>query len=122
MKRFVVVALSALLFVPSLVFAASAADGVWTGAIDASHAQPIEFHLTTVDSKLTGSIIIAPTELSIQDGTFVGASLTFTTVPAGDTSRPKTTWVGTLSGDTITFSRVVDGDNVAQEFTVTRKP
>lgn len=122
MKRFVGVVLSALLLVPSLVFAASAADGVWTGAIDAAGTQPIEFYLTTVDGKLTGSIITAPTELSIQDGTFAGASLTFTTSPNGDAQAAKTSWVGTLVGDTIAFARATEGEGVTQEFTVTRKP
>lgn len=123
MKRFVGAVLSSLLVASTLVAAGADPNGVWTGSVDAGgSAQPVEMHLTSVDGTLSGSIITAPNEVSIQQGTFAGASLTFTTTPAGEPDGPKTNWVGTLVGDTITFSRATEGDNVTQEIVVTRKP
>ena len=122
MKSFPYIA-SLVLVSSVVVFADSPVDGGWTGTVTNGDAtQKIMLSLRTDDTKLTGSIIGDGTgETSIQDGTFIGAQLEFSTEQRDGENVLKINCKGLLAGNSITFTCKTDPETVTQEFTVTRK-
>ena len=61
-------------------------------------------------------------EMPIEEGTISGSTLKFKTKQQGRGGQMTLSWTGTLKGDEIAFSRVVEGgQGQAQEFVVKRQ-
>ena len=111
-----------LLIAPAVLTAGSAADGTWSGEIGTDAAkQTITFVMKTDDVRLSGSIIAGGAELSIQDGTFIGSTLSFSSVQRSGGNERHIRCLGTLTSDAIAFSCTADGKTDLQEFVVTRQ-
>jgi len=118
---FLVIGLFAL---ASSVVAQNAADGKWAGEVQGGRGpQQITVNLKADGGTLTGSIVGGRGgEVAIKEGTIAGATLKFKSTQQGRGGEVTMSWSGTLKGDEIAFSRMVEGgQGQAQEFTLKRQ-
>ncbi len=106
------------------VFSAAAADvtGKYTAEVPGRGGNTMTqtFNLVADGSKLTGTVTSARGEQTISDGKVDGDKVSFVTVVKFQEQEMKITYSGTVTGDTIKFSRMREGADQAQEFTATK--
>jgi hypothetical protein len=108
----------------SLVGAQNAVDGKWAGEVQGGRGpQQITVNLKADGGMLTGSIVGGRGgEVAIKEGTISGTTLKFKSTQQGRNGEVTMSWSGTLKGDEIAFSRMVEGgQGQAQEFTLKRQ-
>jgi hypothetical protein len=108
----------------SLVVAQNAVDGKWAGEVQGGRGpQQITVNLKADGGTLTGSIVGGRGgEVAIKEGTISGTTLKFKSMQQGRNGEVTMSWSGTLKGDEIAFSRMVEGgQGQAQEFTLKRQ-
>jgi hypothetical protein len=108
----------------SLLVAQNAVDGKWAGEVQGGRGpQQITVNLKADGGTLTGSIVGGRGgEVAIKEGTISGATLKFKSTQQGRNGEVTMSWSGTLKGDEIAFSRMVEGgQGQAQEFTLKRQ-
>ena len=108
----------------SLVVAQNAVDGKWAGEVQGGRGpQQITVNLKADGGTLTGSIVGGRGgEVAIKEGTISGTTLKFKSTQQGRNGEVTMSWSGTLKGDEIAFSRMVEGgQGQAQEFTLKRQ-
>jgi hypothetical protein len=115
-----------LVALSSFVIAQSSVDGTWTGEVQGGRGpQTVTLTLKADGDKLTGSVGGGRGgPVTIEDGTIKGANLKFNTKQAGRGGGEPVTlnWTGTVKGDTIAFSRMVEGGQAKPvEFTLTKQ-
>ena len=116
--------LSVLALLTASVFSLAAADvsGKWTAEMPGRDGATTTstFDLKADGSKVTGTMTNPRGEQTITDGKVEGDSVTFTVVmKMGDNER-KLMFSGVMSGDTIKFTRSMEGNDRKQEFTAKR--
>ena len=116
--------LSVLALLTASVFSLAAADvsGKWTAEMPGRDGATTTstFDLKADGSKLTGIMTNPRGEQTITDGKVEGENVTFTVVmKMGDNER-KLMFSGVMSGDTIKFTRTMEGNDRKQEFTAKR--
>lgn len=119
--KFFAPALVLSLMLSASLSAQASIQGDWSGNLAAD--QVVHLALTVQDGALTGSVIVpGGVEFSIEDGIQAGTQVQFkTTDRSGETARVHL-WVGTVNGNTITFSVAPeDGATPAQDVVVTRR-
>jgi hypothetical protein len=108
----------------SLAVAQSSVDGKWAGEVQGGRGpQQITVTLKADGGTLTGSIAGGRGgEVAIKEGTISGNALKFKSTQQGRGGEVTMSWSGTLKGDEIAFSRMVEGgQGQAQEFTLKRQ-
>ena len=75
------------------------------------------FNLKAEGDTLTGTVVTPRGEVPITDGKVSGDTLSFTTVMKFQDREMKMNYTGTVSGDSIKFSRQREGGDQKQEFT-----
>ena len=116
--------LSVLALLTASVFSLAAADvsGKWTAEMPGRDGATTTstFDLKADGSKVTGTMTNPRGEQTITDGKVEGDNVTFTVVmKMGDNER-KLMFSGVMSGDTIKFTRSMEGNDRKQEFTAKR--
>jgi len=117
--------LSVLALVAVSVFTLAAADasGKWTAETPGRDGATMTstFDLKATGTKLTGTMANQRGETAITDGKMDGDNISFTVVmKMGDNER-KLNFKGVLSGDTIKFTRTMEGtERPPQEFVAKR--
>lgn len=121
MKKFAFVS-SLLLLCTAVAFAAGVLDGGWTGQIGTGDAsQTIQMSLQVDGTALSGSIIGAGQEMSIQNGTFDGTNLQFKAINGGTGDNSVAiNCNGTYASDAISFVCTNSAQASTQIFTVAR--
>lgn len=112
----------ALLFMTLGTVTALAADitGKWTGTVETPRGtQQLSFSFKVDGSTLTGKITTPRGDSDITDGKIDGDTVTFNQVVNFNGNDMKIAYKGTISGDSIKFTRTV-GDRPPAEFAVTR--
>ena len=112
------------LALPALASAQTSVAGSWAGSyVGADSEQAVLMALTVRETELTGSIIVpGGVEFSIKDGLQAGSQLQFVTLQQEGDAEVVVRWVGTVDGDTITFSVArEDGQAAPQDIVVTRQ-
>jgi hypothetical protein len=115
------------LYMTALLSVASAqgsVDGRWVGEVQGGRGpQQVTLTLKADGNKLTGSVAGGRGgDVSIQDGTIKGNTLSFKTTQQGRGGEITLSWTGTLKGDEIAFKRMAEGgQDQAQEFVVKRQ-
>jgi hypothetical protein len=103
-------ALTALLCF-SFVAAAASADGKWTAEIPGrgGNTQTTTFTFKTSGAKLEGTVANQRGENPIADGKVDGDNITFTQTLSFGGNEIKMVYKGAIKGDTIEFTREVEG-------------
>ena len=112
----------ALLSVSVFTLAAADAGGKWTAEIPGRDGTPqtSTFDLKVDGAKLAGTMSNARGESVITEGKVDGDTVTFVVVmKMGDNER-KWNFTGKMSGDSINFTRTMEGNDRKQEFTAKR--
>ena len=112
----------ALLSVSVFTLAAADATGKWTADIPGRDGNTMTntFDLKADGSTLTGMMSTPRGEQAITDGKVEGDMISFTVVmKMGDNER-KLMFKGMMSGDSIKFTRTMEGMDRKQEFTAKR--
>jgi hypothetical protein len=105
---------------------AQSVDGTWTGEVQGGRGpQTVTLTLKADGGKVTGTVGGGRGgPINIEEGTLTGANLKFKTKQAGRGGGEPVTlsWTGTVKGDTIAFSRMVEGGQAKPvEFTLTKQ-
>ncbi len=112
----------ALVVVSVFTLAAADASGKWTAETPGRDGATTTntFDLKASGSKLTGTMANQRGETAITDGKIDGDNISFTVVmKMGDNER-HLNFKGVMSGDTIKFTRSMEGNDRVQEFTAKR--
>ena len=112
----------ALLAVSVFTLAAADASGKWTAEMPGRDGATTtnSFDFKASGSKLTGSMTNPRGETAITDGKIDGDNISFTVVmKMGDNER-RLLFKGVMSGDSIKFTRSMEGNDRTQEFTAKR--
>jgi hypothetical protein len=112
----------ALLFVALGTVTALAQDitGKWTATVESPRGtQNLSFDFHVDGTALTGKITTPRGDSDITDGKIDGGTVTFNQVVNFNGNEMKIAYKGTISGDSIKFTRTV-GDRPPAEFTATR--
>lgn len=112
----------ALVTVSVFTLAAADATGKWTAEMPGrdGNTQTNTFDLKVSGSTLTGTMSTPRGEQAITDGKVDGNNVMFTVVmKMGDNER-KLNFSGVMSGDSIKFTRTMEGMDRKQEFTAKR--
>jgi hypothetical protein len=112
----------AFLFVALGTVSALAADitGKWTATVESPRGtQQLSFDFHVDGAALTGKITTPRGESDITDGKIDGDTVTFNQVVNFNGNEMKIAYKGTISGDSIKFTRTV-GDRPPAEFTANR--
>jgi hypothetical protein len=119
MKSLVRTLLVVVLF-PIVAFAQSSISGQWSSQSDQLSQRTSLSLSVTDDGKVTGSVILpGGSEYTITDGSITGVAVEFTTTEHSGDRDVAVKWVGSVSGDQISFSRTADG-GAPQDLVVTR--
>jgi hypothetical protein len=115
-----------LVALSSLVIAQSSVTGTWTGEVQGGRGpQTVTLTLKADGDKVTGTVGGGRGgPVTIDEGTIMGANLKFKTKQAGRGGGEPVTlsWTGTVKGDEIAFSRVVEGGTAEPvKFTLMRQ-
>ena len=106
------------------VFSAAAADvtGKYTADVPGRGGNTMTqtFNLVADGDKLTGTVTTPRGDQQITDGKVSGESISFMTIAKFQDREMKITYKGTVSGDTIKFSRMRVGADQAQDFVATK--
>jgi hypothetical protein len=106
------------------VFSAAAADvtGKYTAEVPGrgGNLSTQTFNLVADGDKLTGTVTTPRGDQQITDGKVSGDSVSFMTIVKYQDREMKITYKGTVSGDTIKFSRMREGADQAQDFVATK--
>lgn len=112
----------AVLAVSVFTLAAADASGKWTAETPGRDGTTMTntFDLKASGAMLTGTMTNQRGETALTDGKIDGDNLTFTVVmKMGDNER-RLNFKGVMSGDTIKFTRSMEGNDRVQEFSAKR--
>jgi len=112
--------LSALLAITAL---AADVTGTWTAQVPGRNGQTREttFHLKADGNTLTGTVSGRQGDMEISEGKIDGDHITFSQTIEFNGNSMKIVYSGTVSGDTIQFTRTREGsDQPGQQFTAKR--
>ncbi len=112
----------ALLAASVFTLAAADASGKWTAETQGRNGATMTntFDLKASGAMLTGTMTNQRGETALTDGKIDGDNITFTVVmKMGDNER-RLNFKGVMSGDTIKFTRSMEGNDRVQEFTAKR--
>jgi hypothetical protein len=112
----------AILFVALGTVSVFAADitGKWTASLETPRGtQALTFDFHVDGAALTGKITTPRGDSDITDGKVDGDTITFNQVVSFNGEERKIAYKGTVSGDSIKFTRTM-GDRPPAEFTATR--
>ncbi len=116
--------LSVLAFLAVSVFTLAAADasGKWTAETPGRDGATMTntFALKTTGSTLTGTMANQRGENAITDGKVDGDNISFTVILKMGGNERKLNFKGVVSGDSIKFTRSMEGNDSVQEFTAKR--
>jgi hypothetical protein len=112
----------ALLAVSVFTLAAADAAGKWTAEIPGrdGNTQTSSFDLKVDGSKVTGTMSNARGEQAITEGKVDGDTISFVVVMKMGENERKWNFTGKMSGDSINFTRSMEGNDRKQEFTAKR--
>ncbi|MDE3197687.1 MAG: hypothetical protein KGN84_15165 [Acidobacteriota bacterium] len=99
--------------------AAAAVDGKWTADVPGrgGNAQTTTFTFKTDGAKLAGTVTTQRGDQEISDGKVDGDNISFATVLSFNGNEIKIMYKGAVKGDTIEFTREVEGRGGPTNFT-----
>lgn len=103
----------------SFVAAAASVDGKWTADVPGrgGNTQQNTFTFTSSGDKLEGSVSSQRGDTPITEGKVSGDNISFVTVLSFNGNEIKITYKGVVKGDTIEFTREVEGRGGPTTFT-----